>query len=250
MDAKELYDRTAGIYRRKHEYSPTTQWFKKHEDAAVLKYARGRTLDIGCGTGDTLKLLKDYVGVDISLEMLKIAESRCFKNLKLGDAESLPFPDKSFDSALCLFAVLNMCNIEKAAKEMARVLKPGGTAIISLASVYDNGYGFRKKLKLKNPTRRKKFHINHQKIIISLHTREDIESIFGRQGLKPVHFDSFFIFQKPQWGDDRPFSFVEKARLLAEKILPLKKYGCMYLFVSGSRNKAKALNIRCYIYIT
>jgi hypothetical protein len=46
-----------------------------------------------------------------------------------------------------------------------------------------------------------------------------------------VHFDGFFVFQDPKWGNYNMLSLAEKTRLGLERALPLKKYGCMYLFV-------------------
>ena len=58
-------------------------------------------LDLGCGTGEMLKLIfqkdthKELCGIDLSEEMLAVAKSKLPEQVKLllGDSESLPFPD-------------------------------------------------------------------------------------------------------------------------------------------------------------
>ncbi|MCD6521638.1 class I SAM-dependent methyltransferase [Candidatus Calescamantes bacterium] len=93
-----------------------------------------KVLDIGCGTGAILTLFPERnVGVDREFLALKIAQRRGFKNLINGDAQSLPFKDKTFDYAI-IFQVLyhqGVKNEEKVLKEAYRVLKKGGRIIIT-----------------------------------------------------------------------------------------------------------------------
>lgn len=108
----------------------------------------GRLLDVACGTGDILKTAflnrKDYVnfvGVDISKEMLKLAEKKLndlgLKNsnqtsltLNAMSAEKLEFPDQSFDAVTISFGLRNVGDKERALEEFKRVLKPGGKLFV------------------------------------------------------------------------------------------------------------------------
>jgi ubiquinone/menaquinone biosynthesis C-methylase UbiE len=106
--------------------------------AAVLHVDRApeRILDVGCGTGEgTLFLAREFPqarvrGVDISEEMVHAAVAKVGLDpegriaFKLGDAAALPFPDDYFD----LVALLNMPPFFD---ELARVLRPGGHAIVA-----------------------------------------------------------------------------------------------------------------------
>ena len=99
-------------------------------------------LDVATGTGDfaiaAMKLSpQKIIGVDISQEMLNVglAKIRNTKfedkiNFALADAENLPFPDNSFDSAICAFGVRNFENPLKGLTEIYRVLIPEGKLII------------------------------------------------------------------------------------------------------------------------
>jgi SAM-dependent methyltransferase len=106
--------------------------------AAVLHVDRApeRILDVGCGTGEgTLFLAREFPqarvrGVDLAEEMVRAAVAKVGLDpegriaFKLGDASDLPFADESFD----LVAQLNMPPFFA---EIARVLRPGGYAIVA-----------------------------------------------------------------------------------------------------------------------
>lgn len=97
-------------------------------------------LDVACGTGDiALRSLADsqsktsVVLCDINSKMLNISMCRAEVegyservSAVLGNAEELPFPDKSFDVYTVAFGIRNVTQIDKALKEAYRVLKIGG----------------------------------------------------------------------------------------------------------------------------
>lgn len=99
-----------------------------------------RILDLCCGTGDIISLILesyslnlDIIGVDFSVEMLKIAQKR-FKNkdnVKLiqADASKMPFEDDCFDHIIISFGLRNLENIYDNLKEINRVLKKGGSFV-------------------------------------------------------------------------------------------------------------------------
>lgn len=98
-----------------------------------------RILDIGCGHGRSLTELAArawsgrVVGVDTSELMVDIAVRRNRTLIKmdrvdvvLGSAESLPFPDDSFDKVLCVHVLYFWKDLHVSQRQIARVLKPGG----------------------------------------------------------------------------------------------------------------------------
>ncbi|MCX6297271.1 MAG: bifunctional demethylmenaquinone methyltransferase/2-methoxy-6-polyprenyl-1,4-benzoquinol methylase UbiE, partial [Bacteroidetes bacterium] len=99
-------------------------------------------LDIATGTGDfaieAMKLNPNkVVGVDISEGMLKFGVEKINKlglqnkiELKLGDSESLPFSDNSFDAITVGFGVRNFENLEKGINDIYRVLNKNGMVAI------------------------------------------------------------------------------------------------------------------------
>lgn len=94
--------------------------------------------DLGCGTGTVVAELAPYVarviGIDDSPAMLKAAKRRTaeYANVELQRAglESLPLAEQTCDAAMMLLALSYVADPSAALREMARVLKPGGRAII------------------------------------------------------------------------------------------------------------------------
>ncbi len=95
-----------------------------------------RVLDVACGTGNvTLPLARLGVlatGVDIAPNLLEQARERARAehlhiNFDEGDAESLPYPDGSFDMVFSMFGAMFAPRPELVVREFARVLRPGGT---------------------------------------------------------------------------------------------------------------------------
>jgi demethylmenaquinone methyltransferase/2-methoxy-6-polyprenyl-1,4-benzoquinol methylase len=95
-------------------------------------------LDLCTGTGDLLPILTKrfgkVMGADFCLPMLERAGKKLKScpetKLIQADALNLPFNDESFDIVSVAFGVRNFENLERGLKEIHRVLKPGGSALI------------------------------------------------------------------------------------------------------------------------
>lgn len=96
----------------------------------------GYVLDLGCGTGKLFrrlgKLYPDLkgVGLDLSPEMIAQATAKNMHGDRLtftiGNAESLPFADNTFDAVFNTISFLHYLNPEIVLAEVQRVLKPSG----------------------------------------------------------------------------------------------------------------------------
>lgn len=121
-----------GIHRVWKRYFVATAQVKKGD----------RVLDLAGGTGDIAALLRDRVGEsgelvlgDINGEMLRVGRDRMtdrgqvrgFRYVQC-NAETLPFPDASFDLVTIAFGLRNVTDKDAALREMLRVLKVGGQA--------------------------------------------------------------------------------------------------------------------------
>jgi len=106
---------------------------------------RGLVLDLGCGTGFVSEYLENCrcVGLDLSPEMVKVYTSRYGFGV-VGDAESLPFKDKSFDYVLSNFS-LHWTDWKKSIREALRVARRGvGLALPVEGSVSFSNFPFPK----------------------------------------------------------------------------------------------------------
>lgn len=229
MEAKEFYDKTAHIYDKRHK-SPTTEVMRRYE-RKILKFANGFILDLGCGTGYYLKKFSRIVGVDISKGMLNQAK-KTKKPVVFGRAENLPFKDRTFDTVLCIFSVLNLADREKTVQEIYRVLKPKGMVLVSVASVYDRGYGFLEKFFFSPKTfpKTKTFRIYGNSLKMSLFTKKEFISLFTKNGFRLKKFYGIFILQNPKWNVLKGFGWKEKIKIFLDMFLPKEK-GCIYLGV-------------------
>jgi demethylmenaquinone methyltransferase/2-methoxy-6-polyprenyl-1,4-benzoquinol methylase len=114
----------------------------------ALELAPGaRVLDLATGTADLALLVANaeptarVVGLDPSEKMLEIGRVKVARDklddrveLVCGDAETLPYPDASFDGVCIAFGIRNVPDRDRALREMARVTKPGGhVAILELS---------------------------------------------------------------------------------------------------------------------
>jgi SAM-dependent methyltransferase len=92
-----------------------------------------RILDVGCGTGANLEMLSAFgaaEGVDVSAEALSFCQARGLVNVKLGEAEHLPYEAGSFDLVTGLDVVEHLDDDRAGLKEMARVLRRDGRALL------------------------------------------------------------------------------------------------------------------------
>lgn len=92
--------------------------------------AGSKVLDVGCNSGDFLKLLEqakqcEATGVDVSEPALALARAKGLAVVH-ADAEALPFADGSFDVVILREVLVHLHDPVKALKEIARVLKPSG----------------------------------------------------------------------------------------------------------------------------
>ena len=95
--------------------------------------AGARLLDIGCGTGGSALVLSRFgeaIGLDRELRSFRIAADRPYRHRVVSGAETLPFADASFDAVIALDVLEHLDDDVGAAREIRRILKPGGAAII------------------------------------------------------------------------------------------------------------------------
>lgn len=103
----------------------------------ALPFHEGRVLDLGCAFGFATRRLRrrgyDAVGVDASAPYIARARRSDPGGTYLhADAEHVPLPDGSFDGAIFLDVMEHLPDDRAALAECARLLKPGGTLVLSV----------------------------------------------------------------------------------------------------------------------
>jgi ubiquinone/menaquinone biosynthesis C-methylase UbiE len=121
------------------------QWAPRVVDAAQIQPGQ-RVLDVACGTGILAREVASrtgptgsVAGVDPSPGMLAVAKRLApAVEWRQGAAESLPFPDQSFDAVVSQFGLMFFTDCRQAVREMLRVLRPGGRLAVAVWDSLDN----------------------------------------------------------------------------------------------------------------
>ncbi len=110
------------------------------EQVIADAHALGTVLDAGCGTGFvTRELLRrglQVTAIDFSAASVELLKASCPPTLRtdVGDIRALPYADASFDTVICANTLQHLVPDDQAvaARELMRVLKPGGMYSISV----------------------------------------------------------------------------------------------------------------------
>jgi len=131
-DWSRLYDSADG--RNYHFH------VRRNRVLELLPERLGRVLDVGCGPGVMTEVVLErggtFDGVDLSPEMVNEAKEK-FGHLpnvsfKVGNIEAIDAPDNTYDQLICMAVIEYLKTPDRALAEMARVLTPGGIAIITM----------------------------------------------------------------------------------------------------------------------
>ncbi|HZP73058.1 MAG TPA: ubiquinone/menaquinone biosynthesis methyltransferase [Gaiellaceae bacterium] len=134
---RTMFDRIAPVYdamNRVMTLGLDLRWRRLAAEAVVRP--GDRVLDAACGTGDLA--IADVnagagtvVGLDFAERMLERARrKRPELEWHQGDLLQLPFDDAAFDAATVGFGVRNVADLDRALRELRRVLRPGGRLAI------------------------------------------------------------------------------------------------------------------------
>ena len=96
-----------------------------------------KVLDLGCGTGNIAWQIKntvdtDLIGIDVSLAMLKVANSKSLEVICTDiDNQQLPFRDSSFDTVMGAYVIHQIKNLNFMLSEIYRVLRDGVLVLLT-----------------------------------------------------------------------------------------------------------------------
>ena len=140
-----MFDRVAGRYDALNSLM-TAGLHHRWRERAAARTGLGpgdSALDVCCGTGDLALEISNLVspdghvvGCDFSEPMLDLAREKAAARgaegvrFEWADALELPYDGERFDAVTVGFGVRNLADLDRGLREMARVLKPGGRAVI------------------------------------------------------------------------------------------------------------------------
>lgn len=131
---REQYASEAGLEARRsiyeHVEGPDA---REVAFAAVAEVTPCRVLEVGCGPGEAAERIArelgaEVVAVDTSERMVELALGRGV-DARVGDVQSLPFADGSYDCALAAWMLFHAADLDRALAELARVLRSGGRLV-------------------------------------------------------------------------------------------------------------------------
>jgi demethylmenaquinone methyltransferase/2-methoxy-6-polyprenyl-1,4-benzoquinol methylase len=137
---RDMFERIAGRYDLTNSVMTggLDAWWRKRAVASLALAPDSSVLDVCCGTGALTREIARHApggrvtGIDFSDSMLAVARAhRPSGNVayERADALALPFPDRSFDAAAMAFSMRNITDIPACLREIARVLRPGGSFV-------------------------------------------------------------------------------------------------------------------------
>jgi demethylmenaquinone methyltransferase / 2-methoxy-6-polyprenyl-1,4-benzoquinol methylase len=136
---QSMFDRIARRYDLLNtilSFGADALWRRRAARAARLTPG-GHALDVACGSGKLTAQLRRrapgglVIGLDFSGRMLEVAAGHARgPGYVRGDGLRLPFPDGTFDAVTIAFGLRNLADPLGGLREMRRVLRPGGRAVV------------------------------------------------------------------------------------------------------------------------
>lgn len=231
-EAVEWFDRHAVSWDRSYERNDQLGHWLRERAAALGRLVgngRGDLLDAGMGSGRVLSQLVDQGwtawGVDGSPRMVELARARLLEaaeRLSVARVEQLPFPDARFDAVVSIGVLQFVEDLEPVTCELARVLRPGASLILSVGNSRSPYLLWRHVI----PRRRAAARSPGRSQLVSMIRRAGLELdeiVHLDLTLLPAPFDRLF-----------PRSAVALSRL-ATKLGPLRALAAMHLLVVASK---------------
>ena len=204
QEAIRVHSEQAALFRDRYDALPAdpygssfaySRYRLQHSLDRLLPLAApgARLLDLGCGTGHHMLWARGRgyatAGTDGSEAML--AEARRLNpssELRLAPADALPFPDASFDAALCIEVLRYLPHIDPCLREMARVLKPGSVCLATASPLLNlNGFPIFNRLARWVPA------VRAVRLKQFFHTSVGLERSFRRAGFRDVAMHGVYL---------------------------------------------------------
>ena len=190
------------------------QWAPKVAGAADIQPGQ-RVLDVACGTGILAREVAlrtgstgAVIGIDPNPGMVAVAKQLAPSiEWREGVAESLPFPDQSFDAVVSQFGLMFFTDQRQALREMLRVLAPGGRLAVAVWDSLDSMPAYASEVVLLEHTAGRQAADALRMPFVLGNRKHLAEFVFGsRRGLSRNHYSSRHcaVPQRSDHGRSRP----------------------------------------------
>lgn len=131
LNADNWWDEDAKIYALYHLNKPRFEFFDRY----VSDWKGLKALDVGCGGGFTCEFMAKrgviVSGIDLSQKCIEAARKHAaFSNFEIdyrcNIAETMPYPDNTFDIVTCVDVLEHVNDVPLVIAEISRILKPNG----------------------------------------------------------------------------------------------------------------------------
>jgi SAM-dependent methyltransferase/uncharacterized protein YbaR (Trm112 family) len=192
-----------------------------------LEGEEGALLDVGCAfvpLAERYARMRQWVGLDLSLPALtigRIVHDAPTASLVCGYSENLPFPDQSFDFVVSSEVLEHTPRPLRMIAEIARVLRGGGKAILSVPMhIVDFQDGRQHRIGPTDSTHRFQFH-----------SLDELQRLFQQQGLsvERLQSDPHYVFtlrREPGTRDEEKGMRDEETAGRASPLIPCPSSGC------------------------
>ncbi len=169
------------------------------------KYLTGNILDFGCGDGffasvgfAPLKVTKELEGVDVPTSRIALAsDTQVYRKITVYSGKKLPFKDKNFSTVVSNCVFEHIPDMPKSAREIYRVLKPGGFCVTGVMTKnWETMLWWRKIFGQKYVD-----YMRKQQDHVGLRTKEEWKKLFEKAGFKVISQTGYVGDQCGPWLD-------------------------------------------------
>ncbi len=148
MKNKALWSPSKFVYRRgrlaasrdPREVNPSSRLMSDSIAALyqryIPEYARGRLIDLGCGSVPLFATYRDHVSENVCVDWANTSHKNDYLDHECDLSQPLPFPENEFDTLILSDVLEHIATPELLWREMHRILKPGAVAFVNTPFFY------------------------------------------------------------------------------------------------------------------